>query len=31
MRGIVIAVGGGTAYAEMWSRISARFGVSIAP
>jgi hypothetical protein len=28
-RGIVIAGGGGTAYAEKWSRIASRFGVSI--
>ncbi|MCS7478570.1 S1 family peptidase [Umezawaea endophytica] len=30
IRGHVIAIGGGTAYAELWSRVSARFGVSIA-
>jgi hypothetical protein len=29
IRGIIIAVGGNTAYAEKWSRISSRFGVSI--
>ncbi|PRY41401.1 hypothetical protein [Umezawaea tangerina] len=30
IRGHVIAIGGGTAYAELWSRVAARFGVTIA-
>lgn len=30
IRGHVIAGGGGTAYAELWSRVSTRFGVTIA-
>ena len=30
IRGHVIAIGGGTAYAELWSRVASRFGVSIA-
>jgi hypothetical protein len=30
IRGIIIAVGGGTAYAEKWSRIANRYGVTIA-
>jgi hypothetical protein len=29
IRGHIIAIGGGTAYAEKWSRVSARYGVSI--
>jgi hypothetical protein len=29
IRGHIIAIGGGTAYAEKWSRVAARFGVSI--
>ncbi|HEY5878030.1 MAG TPA: S1 family peptidase [Nakamurella sp.] len=29
IRGHIIAVGGGTAYAEKWSRVAARFGVTI--
>lgn len=30
IRGHVIAIGGGTAYAELWSRVASRFGVTIA-
>jgi hypothetical protein len=30
IRGHIIAVGGSTAYAEKWSRVASRFGVTIA-